>query len=186
MRIYKITSTLVCYILLLYTSVHTAACKKDSSSHSNSPADGKFSFTYNGTQYVLLYKEGTAEWGIENSGIFINRPDLFNGIIHFPYANCAYLDPNTSGAPVQVAPNCHLTASGMPIDSVAVYLYQSGLVNIAYKNCSHKSEYDPYTGSAVSYDVCDADGTFNLILKNKENKMISITDGKLEAYSFKR
>jgi hypothetical protein len=186
MRTYKITSTLVFYLLLLYVLVLTTACKKTSASDSNSPANSKFSFIYNGTQYVLPYKEGTAEWGIENSGIFINRPDLFNGIIHFPYANCAYLDPNTNGLSVQLAANCQLTASGMPIDSVAVYLYQSGLVNISYRNCSHKSEYDPYTGSTVSYDVCDANGTFDLILKNKENKTISINDGKFEVYRLKR
>ncbi len=183
MRTFSFTSILFFCIFLPYILVLTTACKK---THSKSPADGKFSFTYNGTEYVLPYKEGTAEWGIENSGIFINRPDLFKGIIHFPYANCAYLDPNANGLYVQLAASCQLTALGMPIDSIAVYLYQTGLVNISYKNCSHKSEYDPYSGRTLSYDVCDADGTFNLILKNKENKTITITEGKLEAYSFKR
>jgi hypothetical protein len=182
MRTHNITSTLIFYILLLYIPVLMTACKKDT----KSPAESKFSFTYNGTQYVLPYKEGVAEWGIENSGIFINRPDLFNGVIHFPYANCAYLDPVTNGVSLELETNCQLTASGMPIDSVAVYVYNSGLVNIVYTNCSWKTKYDLFTGNTIQYEVCDAIGTFSLLLRNKENKTISITEGKLEEYGFAR
>ena len=182
MRNHNITSTLIFYILLLYTPVLMTACKKDSKSF----VDSKFSFTYNGTQYVLPYKEGDAEWGIENSGIFIYRPDIFNGVIHFPYAKCAYLDPITNGLYLGLETNCQLTASGMPIDSVAVYLYDSGFVNIVYTNCSWETKYDPFTGNSIPYEVCDANGTFSLLLRNKENKTISITDGKFEEYGFAR
>lgn len=183
MKTYSVRSTLVISILLLYILVSTTGCKKTSS---NSPTDSSLSFTYNGIQYVLPYKEGLAEWGLKNSGIYIYRPDLFKGTINYPYANCAYLEPNDIST-IQLTTNCQLTnAGGMPIDSVAVYLYQSGSVNISYINCSTKSEYDVYSGSTILYEVCDAVGTFDLILKNKENKTITITEGKLEAYRFRK
>src|SRR4051794_36330991 len=67
----------------------SCGCKKNS----NSPGDSKFSFTYNGAHYILPLRDGDAEWGREAAGIFINRPDLFGGIIHFPRSSCAYLDP---------------------------------------------------------------------------------------------
>lgn len=159
-----------------------SACKKTAVSHS--PYDSKFSFTYNGTHYVLPYKDGTAEWAILDNGISINRPDIFNGIIYFPYAGCAYFEP--TGTSIQSNSNCQLSALGFPIDSVAVYLYQSGSVNISYSNCQHHSEYDVVTGTTVEYDVCDANGSFDLVLKNKEGKTITITDGELQEYSLQR
>jgi hypothetical protein len=179
MKKYSVIISVIFINILLFTS----ACKKTAS---KSSADSNFSFTYNGIHYVLPFKEGYAEWSFKNSGILINRPDLFKGIIYFPYANCAYLEPNNTLI-IQSATNCELTdISGLSIDSVSVYLYQSGSVNISYKNCSRKSQYDPYSGSTISYDVCDADGTFDLTLKNKENKTITITEGRLEAYGFQR
>ena len=176
-----------CLLLLASLISGITACKKSSSSSSKSPYDGKLSFTYNGTPHTLPFRDGVAEWGIEGSGIFINRPDLFNGIIHFPSPNCAYLDPNTNGSSLFLASGCQLTSgSGTAIDSVAVYLYQSGSATLTYKNCTQKSEYEPFTGRTVSYDICDANGTFNLVLKNKENKTITITNGVLEMYSLRR
>lgn len=184
MRNYSKLSASIFPVLLLYTLVSTTACKK---TDSKLPADGKFSFSYNGTQYVLPYREGTAEWGITSgTGIFIYRPDLFNGTIYFPYTNCAYLEPGHM-LTLQLAANCQLTeAGGTPIDSVAVYLYQSGTVNVSYRNCSSISEYDVYTGSTIHYQVCDADGAFDLILKNKNNSTITITNGKFEVYRFRK
>ena len=156
------------------------ACKKDSA---QGPPQGRLRFTYNGNQYDLSYiLNGTAEWGIEKSGIFINRPDIFNGSVHFPNDNCAFLDPAINALYVQMDMNCQLSSFGLPIDSVKVYLYQSGSVNIAYKNCSVKSGHDPVTGTKSSYNVCDANGSFNLVLKNKKNKTITITNGTLELY----
>jgi len=181
MRTYSTTSTLIFSILSLYLLVSTTACEKTSD---NPPAKGKLSFTYNGTQYNLPYDE--KGWGIFNSGILIMRRDIFNGDLYFPNNNCAYLDP-TRG--VQMAANCQLAMSqGLPIDSVIVYWYQSGSVNITYKNCVYKSGYDPGPGGAgrVTYEVCDVDGRFDLILKNKEDKTIIITEGKLELYNYKK
>ncbi|MEP7144103.1 MAG: hypothetical protein ABI707_14570 [Ferruginibacter sp.] len=182
----SIASTISFFYLLLlaYAFLGLTACKKTSAAETtHSPFDGKLSFTYNGTQYVLPFKEGVTEWFIMNGGIYIYRPDIFNGTIYYPYTNCAYLE---NGLSVQLAANCQLSSSGSPIDSVSVYIYQSGSMNISYKNCYHKSVYDIVTGNTDSYDVCDADGTFNLILKNKENKTINITDGSIQQYSFRR
>lgn len=95
-----------------------------------------------------------------------------------------YLEPGIGD--VQISGNCQLSSFGFPIDSVAVYLYESGSFNILYKNCYEKSEYDPFSSSTIKYSVCDADGTFNLTLKNKENKIINITDGTFEMFSFRR
>src|SRR5215216_4366110 len=68
-----IASIILCYWLLLFV---LSACKKTSG---HTPSDGKFGFIYKGYEYVLPFKEGTAECGIINDGIFINHPDLFNG-----------------------------------------------------------------------------------------------------------
>ncbi len=155
------------------------SCKKNDST---SQADSEFKFTYNGTQYVLSWEAGTgyAEWGIINSGIFINRPDLFNGTIKFPKSNCAYLEPQ--GQSVEMTGNCELSSSGFTIDSVAVYIYNSGTVDLDYTNCSSKSGYDPYTGEYYRSEICDVNGTFELTLKNKESKMITITNGSIRMY----
>jgi len=180
MRAIKTSPNRVLNIFLLICLLGCAiACKKDSA---QGPPHGRFRFTYNETHYDLSYKDGTAEWGIENSGIFIYRPDIFNGSVHFPYDSCAFLDPGINALFVQRTAYCDLSTNSLPIDSVKVYLYQSGSVNISYKNCSFKSEYDPFTGTNYSYNVCDANGAFNLVLKNKENKTITITNGTLELH----
>jgi len=158
------------------------ACKKSSSDTKHFPTDSRFRFTYNGIKYELPVNEGTTEWAI-NNGIYIYRPDLFGGAIHFPFSNCAYLDPDLD---IIAHGNCDLTKNGAPIDSALVYLYQSGSFNISYTNCYQKSEYDIVTGTTIVYDVCDATGTFNLTLKNSEGKTIVITDGSFEAYNFRR
>jgi len=166
---------LVCifFILVLF------ACKKSSSGSKHSPADGKFRFTYNGIKYELLYKDGDAEWAVDD-GIYIYRPDLFGGVIYFPYKNCAYLDPDFN---IMRNSNCELTRNGGPIDSTLVYLYQSGSFTMFYSNCYQQPEYDIVTGSTYAYDVCDVTGTFDLTLKNSEGKTIVITDGSFEEYS---
>ena len=160
------------------------ACKKDADQKNRTAYDSKFSFSFKGHDYALPLKEGTAEWGIMEAGIFINRPDIFNGFVYFPNSNCAYLEP--VGSSVQRDANCILTQYGSQIDSSAVYIYSSGTVFVGYSNCSSHSEYDPYSGSTIQYDVCDAKGTFELVLKNNNNDSIAITDGKLELYNYRR
>jgi len=161
-----------------------SGCKKDADQNAKSAFDSKFSFSYNGNHYDLPLKQGTAEWGIMEAGIFINRPDIFNGVVYFPNSNCAWLEP--AGSPVERSANCVLTQSGLPIDSSAVYLYSAGKAVIGYSNCSSHSEYDPYSGSTIQYDVCDAQGTFSLTLKNNSDDSVVITDGKIQLYSYRR
>jgi hypothetical protein len=36
------------------------------------------------------------------------------------------------------------------------------------------------------YDVCDADGAFELTMVNQENKTIRITEGTFETYNFRK
>jgi hypothetical protein len=160
------------------------ACKKDADQTDKTAYDSKFSFNYKGNRYVLPLKQGTAEWGIMEAGIFINRPDIFQGVVYFPSSNCAYFEP--TGSSVQRGANCELTQFGSPIDSSAVYIYSAGTVFVGYENCTNHSEYDPYSGSTIQYEVCDAQGTFSLTLRNTNNDSIVITDGKLELYNYRK
>jgi len=179
-RVARLTVTLIfCIFFFVFSGL--TACKKSDMGHS--PLDGKFSFTYNGIKYVLPYKEGVAEWSVW-PGLYIYRPDLFDGTIRMPSAYCGYLEPQYDDN-ISVGANCQLSSkySGYTIDSVEVYFYQSGFFNISYKNCREQKEYQPYSGRTLVYDVCDAYGTFDLTLRNKENKTIVITDGTFEAYN---
>ena len=175
------------FYLLLFTSIfEVSGCKK----HANeeSPKNSSFSFTYKGNRHVLPLQEGVTEWSV-NPGLYIYLPDLFNGTIYFPRPGCAYLDPATDGtASVRVVSSttCELQQNGGPIDSIAVYIFQSGMYNINWENCNQHQEYDPFTGQTVTYDVCDANGTFNLTLKNKNGETIEISDGQFRVYSMRR
>ncbi len=168
-----------CFLALLLF-----ACKKNADQKSKTAYDSKFSFSFKGNNYTLPFKEGTAEWGIMEAGVFINRADIFPGVIYFPNSNCAYLEP--AGSSVERAANCILTQYGLPIDSSAVYLYSSGTVFVGYSNCESHSEYDPFSNSTIHYEICDAEGSFELTLKNKNNDSIVITNGKLELYNLRR
>ena len=79
---------------------------------------------------------------------------------------------------------CKLEHHGGPIDSALVYTYHDGYYKINYKNCTEKSMYDPFSDTRFSYSICDADGTFELRLKNKEGKEIVITEGEFVLYKF--
>jgi hypothetical protein len=186
MKRYTALPLSILYLLVFLSIVcGSIACKKNSPQR-HSPFDGKFSFRYNGTNYTLPFKEGTTEWSV-TPGIYINRADIFNGIIHFPTSSCAYMDTGTSGENVTDIGNCHLTQiSGAPIDSAVVYLYLNGFFNINYYNCESHSEYDVFTGRTINYDVCDANGTFELTLKNKDDNIIRITEGSFQQYNLRR
>jgi hypothetical protein len=174
----------VCF-LSTWLIIMTVGCKKSSES-SNAP-ESRFSFTYKGIHYILRDPGSTGDWAIGGPfGIFIDRPDLFNGRIYFPSSQCAYLDPQDNGGNVHLNPNCQLiNSNGAPVDSIAVYFYQSGSANFLYKNCRTKRQYDLLTGY-FTLEVCDVSGTFDLVLKNKENKLIEITNGTFQVYNLAR
>ncbi len=169
-------------LALLMLSGISLTCKK--SADTGSPQDSYFNFTVNGTAHSLPFKEGISEWSITNNSIYINRPDIFNGIINFPKDGCAYLEP--VGSSVVADDNCHLTQYGLPIDSSTVYIFEKGAKSINYTNCRSGTTFDPDTGAPIPYEVCDVDGSFFLTLKNRENKTIEIVEGSFRVYDLRR
>jgi len=150
-----------------------------------------FSFDYKGKQYNLakhkMPKNGGAmveseqEWGAyppsPNLGrIWINRTDIFGGVISFGGSGngstCTFFSS------VDNVSDLYACGLRLPIDSVAVYFFKSGNHNATYENCVVKSGIDLWTGLNYTETICDVLGTFNLDLMNKENKIISITQGK--------
>jgi hypothetical protein len=123
---------------------------------------------------------GANEWFADRTGLFIGRPDLFGGNISFEPDNCAYLDPY--GNEIQRFSPCQLSRNSQPIDSVAVFIYESGSLKINTTNCKTTSETDFFTGNTIYTSVCDITGSFNLTLKNKEDSLIVITDGVFARY----
>nr|WP_314897171.1 hypothetical protein [uncultured Flavobacterium sp.] len=155
------------------------------------PYQSSFSFTYNGKQYNLgEHKIGPyggvlgpeQEWLVSTDGssIWINRPDIFGGVIKYKDPNCTFLSPVHDD--VANLYECQLTSNGNPIDSIVVYFYKSGNHTFSYENCITKKVIDFYTGGSYNQTNCDIIGTFDLKLVNAENKIISITNGK---YKFK-
>ena len=174
-------------LLLLLLFFCNTTCKKTSkSTPAHTFLDSKFGFRYNGTSYTLPGKEGIAEWVVDATGFSILRPDITTGIIRYIKNNCAYFEPgNARMINVGVGGGCDITLNGAPIDSTAVYLFQSGFFKIVYTNCVQKSQYDIYSGTTNYFEVCDANGTFELTLKNNENKTITIGEGHFEMYSYR-
>src|SRR5258708_37431470 len=116
--------------------------------------------------------------------IGITRIDIFTAPIYYKKPNCAYYATDNTG--VNVTGNCQLTNfSGSPIDSAAVYIYQSGSLNVSYSNCNAVKLID-LSGNHVTLTYCDMEGSFDLVLKNNENKLITITDGKFVQYHMVR
>ena len=141
--------------------------------------DSWVGFKYNGKQYHLPFGSG-AEWSITRGVLSINRPDLFGGQIFYGATGCAYLQPpgRSLDLPNAVG-NCKLTEYGSPLrDSVGLYLYESGSLNMLVTSC------DAGFGSQRSSlnAPCTIEGTFDLVLKNNENKTIKITDGEFHQY----
>ena len=161
----------------------TISCKKDAAPGGRSTQKSSLNFNYNGKQYNLTYtNDGAQDWGASPNDIYINRPDIFGGIIRLVSPNCGYMEPYESA--VYSNANCELTnTSGMPIDSVVVYTYESGAIELTYSNCETKHGYDIITGTNYTYEICDGNGTFRLNLKNKEEKHITITNGIIKIYN---
>lgn len=171
----QIVASLVLSLLLI-------SCKKEPAAASKT----NLTFNYNGKHYVLTYDtQGVQNWGAGNIGLYIDRPDLFNGRINFLKTGCAYLYP--AGLSVYSTDNCELHYSDLsPIDSNSVYVYKSGSLNITYSNCHTKSGYDIVTGTNYTNQICDLSGAFDLILINKNNQVISITEGIIKIYNLMR
>jgi hypothetical protein len=159
--------------LILFLFLLTTGCKKDHEPGSNP----RLSFTYEGKQYNLPQSDAAGYWAIYNGGLEIRRPDIFGGYIFFPKSGCALFAPvNTE---IQLDNNCQYYSSGA-IDSTNLYHFESGSLKIHYANCHIETGKDWFTGTPYSIEYCIASGTFDLTLKNKEGKLIIITNGKAE------
>jgi hypothetical protein len=155
-------------------------CKKSSVEHKAS--DNTFSFRYNGSQYSLTPLKD--EYRVDSMTIWIARFDIFTALINYKKPNCAYYA--TDNTLVNVTGNCQLTnGAGLPIDSAVVYIYQSGSLNVSYSNCNAVKLTD-LSGNHVTVTYCDMEGSFDLVLKNNENKLINISDGKFVQYHIVR
>jgi len=172
-----LTSLFAIGIIILFC---LAGCKKTNDGHTAS--DNEFSFNYNGSQYKLA--PINFEYSVDSMHIQISRPDIFDGVINFQKPDCAYYATNNEL--VNVSGNCHLTkGSGLPIDSAAVYIYKTGSLNVVYSNCSSTSLTD-LSGRPVTAQYCDMEGSFDLTLKNSENKLVTISDGHFIQYHMLR
>jgi hypothetical protein len=155
-------------------------CKKSSDGHT--VYDNTFSFSYNESQYSLTPVHD--EYSVDSMTIGITRLDIFTAPIYFKKPDCAFYGTDNKG--VMITGDCQLSDfSGSPIDSALVYIYQSGSMNVSYNNCSTAKLID-LSGNHVTAQYCDMQGSFDLVLKNKENKLITISDGKFIQYHITR
>lgn len=167
------------YIVGILLLLGFAACKKSSPGHTAS--ENSFSFTYNGTRYSL---DALGEYQADSMNIQITALDIFGAAIIYQKPDCAFYA--TDHTVVNVSGSCQLTnGSGLPIDSAAVYIYQSGSLNVSYSNCSSESLID-LSGNHVTAQYCDMEGNFDLVLKNNENKLVTISDGHFVQYHMLR
>ncbi|MEO6613595.1 MAG: hypothetical protein ABIT05_12460 [Chitinophagaceae bacterium] len=173
-----------CIIFLLMTPLvffTGPGCKKfiDNTSY-----ETKINFTYNGQQQ----SRGSTIFSniiiVQNEFLFVNfaglgikdQNNLFGGDIYITATNpgtiiCAYLQPTGSSVSTTGA-NCQLQSGGNPIDSVAVYWYESGSLNFSYSDCKD------LTGAIVpGQKDCAINGTFDLVLTNKNNQKMRLTNG---------
>lgn len=171
-------------ILAIAVILAVCSCKKDSE---NAPAN-IFTFEYQGVVYNAGVNNGTLNAAAiptpGGPGVFIDIPSVFGGAIEFVSNGCAYLQPGGKAFTV-TQPGCQLSnkddfGNTTPIDSVAVYLFQSGTLNISFSECKVKSSTDPWTGATHQYQVCRAKGSFELTLINKNQQQIKITNGKVD------
>jgi hypothetical protein len=172
-----LTSLLTVGIIILFS---LTGCKKTNDGHSAN--DNTFSFSYNGSHYSLAPLN--FEYGADSVTIGITRLDIFSAPIYYKKPDCAYYAADNSS--VFVTGDCQLTnGSGLPIDSAVVYVYQSGSLNVTYSNCNSVSLMD-LSGNHVTAEYCDMEGNFELVLKNNENKLITISDGHFIQYHILR
>ncbi|MEP6700008.1 MAG: hypothetical protein ABJA85_01780 [Bacteroidota bacterium] len=172
----KLSSTTIFTIILL------TSCKKYSLSVSY---ETKIGFIYNGQQYErtspsriqtdVIVVQGTPLF-VNFYGLSIEDQNLFGGSINIISPNpgpiqCAYFRP--AGMSVSsFGPNCILTNGGNPIDSLQVYWYESGSLSFSYSDCRD------LTGTTVpGQRDCGITGNFDLMLTNKNNQKIKLTNG---------
>jgi hypothetical protein len=174
-------------IILLITIYLLVGCKKESPTE---PEKHFIRFEYNGKKYDDNFNINPSNVGAGRTHdgrgfIFINIQDVFHGRIEFEEPNCAFFSPEYSN--VQRRAPCNIIfinpIGGIePIDSSAVYLYQSGSIHFAFSNFETKSGIDFFTGFPYSVTYCTIIGTFDLVLANNKGETITITKGEVELH----
>lgn len=174
-------------IFLIFALPAIVACKKNNSKETK---QSFIRFTYNGKVYNYTADPNTtlqagASYLSDNNrnsfpGVFINDPSIV-GIsgarLEFSGNRCAYM-----GAQISIYnPGCILKdiSSGSPkdIDSVKTFYYESGTLNISETNCKTERKYDIVTAQYYDLSYCTLSGTFNLVLTNKNNTKIILSNG---------
>jgi len=171
---------LLASIIGILLTVVLPGCKKSDTGG----GETEFSFMYKGQIYNYSVVNNISNAGVgktTDGTIFlnINFPDEFGGAIYYQ-PGCAYLAPELTS--IKLEPGCTLSeievsGDSVPIDSEKVFLYQSGSLNVSFSNCEDHTGYDPFTNQNYTYTICDANGTFDLTLVNKNDSTIKITNG---------
>jgi hypothetical protein len=170
-------------MIVIFFTCFFAACKKTDSKVD--PEKDEFSFTYDGRKYNYSITGNISNAGVSKGidgtpYIVIDMVNVFGGRIHFEKTGCAFLEPEFTY--LRLDQGCQLSeinpvGNTIPIDSVKVFVYQSGSLNVSFSNCITKSGVDFVTGLNYQYEICAALGTFDLVLVNKNNETIKITNG---------
>jgi hypothetical protein len=168
-----------------------SGCKKEK----NEELKWNLSFEHNGKKYDLgrpetdanggpLWPYGGAigaftEWDFAADYVWINRPDIFGGIIKFKGPDCSFFNP----APLTrdniyiMYDSCKPAINNTPIDSTAIYFYKAGFATVRSENCVTERKRDIVTGNYYTQTNCDYFGTFEIELVNKEGKSIKLSNG---------
>ena len=171
-----------CILAIILVSVLCVSCKKNGT---KVEPQNVFSFTYKGQTYRSSRTGDVVNAGVGRNQdgsptVRIGMYDVFGGQIYFESQNCAYLEPQFKS--IRANRGCILLEVNtvgqlVPIDSVKVFIYQSGSKNISFSNYVSRTETDLFTGASRTYTLCSAAGTFDLTLVNKNKETIKITDG---------
>lgn len=174
----------ICFIYLLLMSITLFSLASCDSKDDKANPKSYFRFTYNGQQYDLgEFNVGAGgvlgpdhAWIALDHFIWINRPDIFGGVILFKDTDCTFFSPIHNN--IDLLFQCQLTSNGILIDPSSVYFYKSGNHTFTRKIYSTYKEFDFNTGIWYEHNIYDINGTFDLELVNSENKIIKITNGK--------
>ena len=157
-------------LFLIAMPVFFPACVKTNVSTARS---GTLSFNYNGKTHTI--QEANFSFAQRTLIITPDDPGIFEGTIYFR-DHCAYFAPKGFADSVWADNSCKIyTPSEM--DSTAIFFYQSGSITSSSGNCRTETGTDILSGRTMSSTYCDIDGTFNLVLKNAQNKTMTLSDG---------
>jgi hypothetical protein len=167
-----------CFLFIIFSLLFTA-CSKNKD---DNKVERYVRFTYNGQQYEANWPGSYVstqfilpEFIFANfSGLYISRPDIFNGdiVVMASQANglqCAYLRPTGTN----VTGMCNsLIDNGNPIDPLRTFWLESGTIGFNYSQCENLTNV-----TVQGQQLCTVTGTFSFTLTNKNNQKIIITNG---------